>query len=165
MKIPRKCDNHEAQPFRGTKGRRDKEEIRTTQTPHMKSQTHQQRNLALKCNSDVVTINKYTYMICSHRSPLPHLWNITVKHIYNQIHCDTTKQGLKCILKPDHKKSTSRTTTSQATDINLMVKHRLFETDWGESRQLVRVLSHCCGIKVGSKAINLDWISPACSWP
>ena len=31
VKIPRKCYNHEAQPSRGTKGRREEEEIRTTQ--------------------------------------------------------------------------------------------------------------------------------------
>ena len=39
--IPRgRCHNHEAQPSRGIKGRRDEEHIRTTQTPYMKLQTH-----------------------------------------------------------------------------------------------------------------------------
>ena len=37
------CHNHETQPSWGTKGRRDEEQIRTTQTPLMKPQTHKLR--------------------------------------------------------------------------------------------------------------------------
>ena len=43
MKIPRKCHNHEGQPCRDMKRRRDEEQIRTTQTRHMKPQTNKQR--------------------------------------------------------------------------------------------------------------------------
>ena len=46
MKIPRKCHYHEAHPSRGTKRRRDEEQIRTTQAPHIKPQTHKQRRTA-----------------------------------------------------------------------------------------------------------------------
>ena len=38
-KIPRKCQNHEAQPSRGTKRRRDEKQIMITQVPHMKPPT------------------------------------------------------------------------------------------------------------------------------
>ena len=37
VKIPRKRHNHGAHPSRGTKRRRDEEQIRTTQTSHMKT--------------------------------------------------------------------------------------------------------------------------------
>ena len=40
VKIPRKCHNHILQPSRSTKRRRDEEQIKTTQTQHMKPQTH-----------------------------------------------------------------------------------------------------------------------------
>ena len=46
VKIPRKCHNHEAQTSRGTKTRRDEEQIRTPQTPHMKPQTHKEKRNA-----------------------------------------------------------------------------------------------------------------------
>ena len=36
MKIPRKCHNHEASPSRGFKSRRNKGQLMTKQTPHMK---------------------------------------------------------------------------------------------------------------------------------
>ena len=36
FKIPKKCHNHDAQPSRGTKGRRDKEQKMSKQTPQRK---------------------------------------------------------------------------------------------------------------------------------
>ena len=47
MKLPKKCHIHEKQTFRGSKRRRDEEQIRTTQTLHMKPQTHTQRSAAI----------------------------------------------------------------------------------------------------------------------
>ena len=48
------------------------------------------RNLTL--NADVAP----SYFIFGpHRDSLPHLWNITAKHIYNQKHCDETKQRVQ----------------------------------------------------------------------
>ena len=47
-KIPRKYHTFVAQPSRGTKGSRDEEHILTSQTPHMKSQTHKQRRTAIE---------------------------------------------------------------------------------------------------------------------
>ena len=44
--MARKCHNHEVQSSRGTKGMRDEEQIRTTQT-HIKPQTHKGRE---NCN-------------------------------------------------------------------------------------------------------------------
>ena len=46
VKIPRKCHNHEAQSSRGTKRRRDEEQLKTKQMRHMKPQTHNQRKTA-----------------------------------------------------------------------------------------------------------------------
>ena len=44
--ILRKCHYRETQPSRGTKGREDEKQIRTSQTPHMKPRTHRQRGTA-----------------------------------------------------------------------------------------------------------------------
>ena len=38
-----KCHNHKAQGSRGTKRRREEEQIKTKQTPYMKPQMHKQR--------------------------------------------------------------------------------------------------------------------------
>ena len=49
-KIPWKYHNHEAQPSRGTKRKRDEDQIRTMQTPYMKPQTKKncKRGIALE---------------------------------------------------------------------------------------------------------------------
>ena len=46
MKLPRKCSNHEALSLQDSKRRRDEEQIRTTQTSHIKPQMHKQRRTA-----------------------------------------------------------------------------------------------------------------------
>ena len=40
--IPRKCRNHGAQPSQGIKRRKNKEQLRTKQTPHIKPHTHKE---------------------------------------------------------------------------------------------------------------------------
>ena len=49
------------------------------------------------------------------RGPLPHLLNVTVKHILLK-HFYETKQKAQCDLKPENKKSTNRTTMSPTSD-------------------------------------------------
>ena len=46
--VPRKCHNREAQSSRGTKRRRDEEQIMTKQTPHMKKRV---REKSRECNN------------------------------------------------------------------------------------------------------------------
>ena len=48
VKIHRKYHNPEAQPCRGTKRRRDEEQIMKKQTPHIKPPTHDQRETTTK---------------------------------------------------------------------------------------------------------------------
>ena len=43
MHIPRKDHNHEAQPFQGTKRKRDEDQLTTKQTPHRKLPTYKQK--------------------------------------------------------------------------------------------------------------------------
>ena len=52
--IPRKCHTQEIHTSRGTKGRRDEEQTRTAQKPHIKPQTQKQRRTATEeppCNN------------------------------------------------------------------------------------------------------------------
>ena len=51
IKIHKKWHNHEAQTSRGMQRRRDEEQIMTTQTPYIKTQTHEQRRTAAQRNS------------------------------------------------------------------------------------------------------------------
>ena len=53
----RKCHNQEAQSSRGTKGRRDEEQISTPQTLHMKSQMDKE---ALQQRDRLGTVSKKT---------------------------------------------------------------------------------------------------------
>ena len=61
MKIPRKCHNYEAQHSRGTKGRRDEEQIKTTQTPCMKPKTtHKEIKEELQQRNCLRTVRRKT---------------------------------------------------------------------------------------------------------
>ena len=122
MNIPRACFDHEAQPSRGIKRRRDDEQMRIQQALHIYPQTNKQwrtvteeppwnghkenywgdqgltpiliaRNLTL--NSDAAP--SYKYMFGSHRD-LPHFWNIKLKHILVSLRKHAYSNILKILL-------------------------------------------------------------------
>ena len=112
-KIPRKCNNQKAQPSRAINRRKDEEQIRTTQTPHMnhrrtKKEKLQRKNhlgtisrkttvglkpvlLARKLTLNSDAALNYKKMFGPRRGPLSHLWN-TKRNTYNHKHCDETNQ-------------------------------------------------------------------------
>ena len=98
-----KMPQSQRSPSRRTKRRRHEEQIKTKQTPHMKPPSQEQRRTIvdnrlgtvcrktsgalkrvlltrnLSLNSDAAPNHKY--MFGPHRCPLPHLWNIIVRHM------------------------------------------------------------------------------------
>ena len=168
--ITRKSYNHEAQPFQGSKRRRDEEHIRTTQTP----QTHKQRTTTKetkrkqrknRLGTDSVTAPNYKYRFGLHRSSL-HLicktsqWNIYIKSIAMK-----QSKGLNSYLKPEHEKT--KTGPRWSLPQTLRVRYGPSETDWAGIRHLVWGPStHRRAIKAGSKVVNHNWVNnSACSVP
>ena len=84
----------------------------------------------------------YKYMFGPLRHPLLHLRNITVIHLkYNTV--IKQSKGLKCDLKPEHKK-----THKQIIPTTHIDSHWPSETD-----------SHHRADKEGSKTINRNWVN------
>ena len=98
--------------------------------------------LNLTLNSDAVP--NYKYMFGAHRSPLPHLWNITVKK-YNQNHHDKTKQRAQW---------RSEARIQEHRHWWALVRCQPSETVLGGSHHLVSGSTHRCAVKVRSKVIN-----------
>ena len=64
MKIPRKRHIHETQPSRGTKRRRDEEQIKTKQTPRTKPQTHKEERTRHRAVSRETTERRRRGSVC-----------------------------------------------------------------------------------------------------
>ena len=62
-------DNHEEQPSRDNRGRRDEEQITTPETPHLKSQTHKQTHKQRGTTTEGSPRNGNVYLM---PLPLPH---------------------------------------------------------------------------------------------
>ena len=60
----------------------------------------------------------YIYMFDLHSGPLPHLGNITVKTHTIKNTVMKQSRGLNGDLKPEHKKTTNRTSMSPTTDFD-----------------------------------------------
>ena len=170
--ILRKCNNHEAQPSRGTKSRKDEEQIITKQTPQIKPPMHhkdelQQRNrICTKQNdqpnatcetTDEQTKNNYNRRTTFERSvgkllgdlnqfyPLEtsplvltpvQITNICPVRIgalyliyetspwntYNRKPYEEKSKVFTGDMKPEHKRTTNRTTISPTTKVFLFVK-------------------------------------------
>ena len=169
MTVPGKCHNHEGQPTRSTKRRRDKQ-IRTTETPNMKWQTQRRasiedppwygryenhcgmgqlqpflfaRNLSLNSNAAP------NYNKC-----LVGVWvlNSFVKH-HSETHTTNYQRHLWNKVKgwmaiwSQH----TRKLQAGAWPQTLIVKHRPSKTD------SVRGPTHLRAVKEGSKVINHTW--------
>ena len=101
-------------------------------------------------NSDAAP--NYKYMIGPHRSSLPHLWNITVKHNRRTNAVMKQNKQLNGDLKQEHKKLKAMT-----------VRRKPSQADWGGSRHLVWIWYSISTFSKSSKyrddLIILTWFS------
>ena len=120
-----------------------------------------------KCKWIIQILNFNNFKFCCrsvavvagpHRGPQPHLWNITVKHMYSK----SVKQKQRVQWRSEAR--TPQTGPRWGRPQILIVRHRPSETVWGRSRHLDWGPTRRRAIKVGSKAITPHWVNnSACS--